>query len=163
MAVTTVLVAILIIAVMGLADPFLLKFIIDDALRPGHINLNKLTFYVALMIVISIISGLVGVGQTYLNNLVGQRVMRDLRNNLYLHLQRMSLRFFSDTRTAASRSSRQCCTLPHSSPRQHLCDRFAVILRHKASRERSARLHKRAAGLPSRAFRITSDINFSGN
>ncbi|GAC1329858.1 MAG: ABC transporter ATP-binding protein [Chloroflexota bacterium] len=97
-----VLAAILVIAVVGLANPFLLKLVFDDALP--HRDLNKLTLYVALMVALPIITGLIGVGQTYLNNLIGQRVMRDLRNNLYDHLQAMSLRFFSDTRTGEIQS-----------------------------------------------------------
>jgi ATP-binding cassette subfamily B protein len=97
-----VLVAILVIAVMGLANPILLKLIIDDAIL--HRSLTKLTLYAGLMITIPIVTGLIGVGQTYLNNLVGQRVMRDLRNALYRHLQAMSLRFFSDTRTGEIQS-----------------------------------------------------------
>jgi ATP-binding cassette subfamily B protein len=56
------------------------------------------------MIAIPLITGLINVGQTYLNNLVGQRVMRDLRDRLYTHLQAMSLRFFSDTRTGEIQS-----------------------------------------------------------
>ena len=97
-----VLIAILVIAILGLANPLLLKLIIDDAIL--HRNLSKLTEYVALMIAIPTVTGLIGVGQTYLNNLVGQRVMRDLRNNLYEHLQAMSLRFFSGTRTGEIQS-----------------------------------------------------------
>jgi ATP-binding cassette subfamily B protein len=100
--VALVLVAILVIAVMGLANPILLKLIIDDAIL--HRSLTKLTLYAGLMITIPIVTGLIGVGQTYLNNLVGQRVMRDLRNALYRHLQAMSLRFFSDTRTGEIQS-----------------------------------------------------------
>jgi len=100
--VVLVLVAILVIAIFGLANPLLLKLIIDDALL--HRSLSKLTLYAALMVVIPIFTGLIGVGQTYLNNLVGQRVMRDLRNNLYRHLQAMSLRFFSNTRTGEIQS-----------------------------------------------------------
>jgi ATP-binding cassette subfamily B protein len=45
------------------------------------------------------VTGLIGVGQTYLNTLIGQNVMQDLRNALYGHLQRMPLRFFTSTRT----------------------------------------------------------------
>jgi ATP-binding cassette subfamily B protein len=56
------------------------------------------------MIVIPIASGLIGVGQTYLNNVIGQRVMQDLRNALYTHLQRMPLRFFTETRTGEIQS-----------------------------------------------------------
>ncbi len=100
--VTLVLFAILLIAVVGLINPFLIKLIFDDAIP--HRNLNKLTLYVGLMIVLPVVTGLIGVGQTYLNNLIGQRVMRDLRNNLYNHLQAMALRFFSDTRTGEIQS-----------------------------------------------------------
>jgi ATP-binding cassette, subfamily B, bacterial len=97
-----VLVAILVIAVVGLANPILLKLIIDDAIL--HRNIDKLTLYVVLMVIFPVVTGIIGVGQTYLNNLVGQRVMRDLRNHLYEHLQAMSLRFFSDTRTGEIQS-----------------------------------------------------------
>jgi ATP-binding cassette subfamily B protein len=44
------------------------------------------------------------IGQTYLSNIVGQRVMQDLRNALYRHLQRMPLRFFTSTRTGEIQS-----------------------------------------------------------
>src|SRR5919199_2737557 len=102
MQVALVLLAILVIAVLGLASPFLLKLIIDDAII--HRNLQHLTGYAALMVAIPVASGLFGVGQTYLNNLIGQRVMRDLRNNLYEHLQAMSLGFFTRTRTGEIQS-----------------------------------------------------------
>src|SRR4029078_9665062 len=46
----------------------------------------------------------IGVGQSYLNNLIGQRVMQDLRSALYTHLQRMPLRFFTDSRTGEIQS-----------------------------------------------------------
>jgi ATP-binding cassette, subfamily B, bacterial len=90
-------VAIIAVAVIGLANPFLLKQIIDDAI-PNR-DLNRLYLYVGLMIVLPIITGLIGVGQTYLNTVIGQRVMQDLRDALYGHLQRMPLRFFTSTRT----------------------------------------------------------------
>ena len=56
------------------------------------------------MIVLPIITGLIGVGQTYLNNVVGQHVMQDLRDALYAHLQSMPLRFFTETRTGEIQS-----------------------------------------------------------
>jgi ATP-binding cassette, subfamily B, bacterial len=95
--VTLTIVLIIGTALIGLANPYLLKLIIDDAI-PNK-DLNQLYLYVALMIVLPIVAGLVGVGQTYLNTIIGQNVMRDLRNALYEHLQRMSLRFFASTRT----------------------------------------------------------------
>jgi ATP-binding cassette subfamily B protein len=54
--------------------------------------------------VVPIASGPIGVGQSYLNNVIGQHVMQDLRNALYGHLQRMPLRFFTETRTGEIQS-----------------------------------------------------------
>src|ERR671911_438661 len=90
-------VAIIAVAVIGLVNPFLLKLVIDDAI-PNQ-DLDRLYLYVGLMIALPILTGLIGVGQTYLNTVVGQSVMQDLRNALYGHLQRMPLRFFTTTRT----------------------------------------------------------------
>ena len=56
------------------------------------------------MIVLPIISGLIGVGQSYLNNIIGQSVMHDLRTALYTHLQSMPLRFFTETKTGEIQS-----------------------------------------------------------
>ena len=56
------------------------------------------------MIVLPIVTGLIGVGQSYLNNVIGQNVMQDLRGALYAHLQRMPLRFFTETRTGEIQS-----------------------------------------------------------
>jgi ATP-binding cassette subfamily B protein len=97
-----VLVAILGTSLLGLINPYLLKLLIDDVIV-GH-SYDKLNFYVGLMIVIPIVSGLIGVGQTYLNNVIGQSVMQDLRAALYSHLQRMPLRFFTETRTGEIQS-----------------------------------------------------------
>src|SRR5215213_29837 len=90
-------VAIIAVAIIGLVNPFLLKLIIDEAI-PNR-DLNRLYIYVGLMIVLPIMTGLIGVGQTYLNTVIGQSVMQDLRSALYGHLQRMPLRFFTSTRT----------------------------------------------------------------
>jgi ATP-binding cassette subfamily B protein len=95
--VTLTVVAIIVVAIIGLANPFLLKAIIDDAI-PNQ-DLGRLYLYVGLMIALPIATGLIGVGQTYLNTVIGQNVMQDLRNALYAHLQRMPLRFFTATRT----------------------------------------------------------------
>ena len=91
------LAAILLVAVLGLINPFLLKAIIDDAIPER--DLSRLYLYVGLMVAIPIVTGLIGVGQTFLNTVIGQHVMRDLRNALYQHLQMMPLRFFTSTRT----------------------------------------------------------------
>nr|MBA2288135.1 ABC transporter ATP-binding protein [Ktedonobacteraceae bacterium] len=86
----------------GLVNPFMIQFIFDDAI--GKRNLNLLIILVSIMIVMPVITGIIGVGQTYLNNIVGQQVMRDFRNKLYSHLQSMSLRFFTATRTGEIQS-----------------------------------------------------------
>ena len=90
-------VAIAVVAVVGLVNPLLLKLIIDDAI-PNR-DLRELYLYVGLMILLPIVTGLIGIGQTWLNTQIGQHVMRDLRNALYAHLQQMPLRFFTATRT----------------------------------------------------------------
>ncbi|HJT59931.1 MAG TPA: ABC transporter ATP-binding protein, partial [Ktedonobacteraceae bacterium] len=97
-----VLVAIILTTVLGLVNPFLIQFIFDDAI--GKRNLNLLFIFVGIMFVMPIITGIIGVGQTYLNNVIGQRVMRDFRNNLYDHLQSLSLRFFTSTKTGEIQS-----------------------------------------------------------
>ena len=56
------------------------------------------------MVLIPIVAGIIGVGQTYLANIVGLRVMQDLRESLYTHLQMMPLRFFTQTRTGEIQS-----------------------------------------------------------
>ncbi len=100
--VVLVFIAIILTTVLGLVNPLLIKFIFDDAITPKKTNL--LLIFVGLMIITPVISGIIGVGQTYLNNIVGQNVMRDFRNNLYQHLQSMSLRFFTGTRTGEIQS-----------------------------------------------------------
>ena len=100
--VVIVLVAILATSLIGLVNPYLLKLLIDDVIVGHHFEL--LNLYVGLMIVLPIVSGLIGVGQSYLNNIIGQNVMQDLRNALYAHLQRMPLRFFTETRTGEIQS-----------------------------------------------------------
>ena len=100
--IVVVLLAILITSSLGVINPILLKLLIDVAI--GHRNWLLLNVFVGLMIAIPIISSLIGVGQTYLNNNIGQSVMRDLRAALYSHLQAMPLRFFTDTRTGEIQS-----------------------------------------------------------
>ena len=100
--VTIVLVAILATSFIGLINPILLKLLIDIAIP--QLDWGLLNLFVGLMIVLPIVSGLIGVGQSYLNNVIGQNVMQDLRGALYAHLQRMPLRFFTETRTGEIQS-----------------------------------------------------------
>lgn len=100
--VALVVLAIIASSLVGLVNPLLLKLIIDDAI-PNR-DMRMLNVYVGLMILAPIVGGVIGVGQSYLSNIVGQRVMRDLRTSLYRHLQGMSLRFFTGTRTGEIQS-----------------------------------------------------------
>jgi ATP-binding cassette subfamily B protein len=100
--VAVVLVAIAITSFLGLINPLLLKLLIDVAIP--RLDFGLLNLFVGLMIVVPIVSGLIGVGQSYLNNSIGQNVMQDLRLALYSHLQRMPLRFFTETRTGEIQS-----------------------------------------------------------
>ena len=97
-----VMVAILATSLIGLVNPYLLKLLIDDVIVGRQFE--KLNLYVGLMIALPVLTGLIGVGQTYLNNRIGQSVMQDLRNALYAHLQRMPLRFFTATKTGEIQS-----------------------------------------------------------
>jgi ATP-binding cassette subfamily B protein len=87
---------------IGVINPILLKLIIDNLLGPR--DLGFLYLQTGLMIVLPIVSSLLGVWQSYLSNVVGQRVMDDLRLALYSHLQWMPLRFFTETRTGEIQS-----------------------------------------------------------
>ena len=100
--VSFVLLTIVITSLLGLINPYLLKLLIDEALPRRDFGL--LNLFVGLMIAVPVVAGLIGIGQSYLNNVIGQRVMQDLRNALYAHLQKMPLRFFTETRTGEIQS-----------------------------------------------------------
>jgi ATP-binding cassette subfamily B protein len=104
-----VLILILVTSLLGIANPLLTKVVFDQALFPpsGEPNMHLLYELVALMIVIPLVASVLGVLQSYLATVVGQRVMQDLRNTLYDHLQAMSLRFFTATRTGELQSRLQ--------------------------------------------------------
>jgi len=89
-------------ALIGLVPPFLLREVLDVAL-PDQ-NGVLLTWLVLGMIAAAIATGVIGVYQTLLSNQVGQRVMHDLRTAVYRHLQRLSLAFFTRTRTGEVQS-----------------------------------------------------------
>jgi ATP-binding cassette subfamily B protein len=92
---------------IGVANPILSKLVFDRALTFPNVHLRLLYELVGLMVGISIVQTLIGIGQTYLTTVVGQQVMQDLRNRLYEHMQSMSLRFFTATRTGEIQSRLQ--------------------------------------------------------
>ncbi|WP_314177643.1 ABC transporter ATP-binding protein [Streptomyces winkii] len=89
-------------SLVSVASPFLLREILDVAIpdrRTGLLSLLALG-----LIGIAVMSSVFNVLQTYLSTTVGQRVMHDLRTDVYAKLQRMSLAFFTRTRTGEVQS-----------------------------------------------------------
>jgi ATP-binding cassette, subfamily B, bacterial len=93
---------ILVSAALGVIPSFLLREVLDVAIPEERVGL--LTALVAGMVAIPIATGALGVWQTLLSNRVGQAVMHDLRTAVYRHLQRLSLAFFTRTRTGEVQS-----------------------------------------------------------
>jgi ATP-binding cassette subfamily B protein len=87
---------------IGVISPFLLRAVLDVAIPEEDVRL--LTILVAGMVAIPIVTGVLGVWQTLLSNQVGQSVMHDLRTQVYRHLQRLSLAFFTRSRTGEVQS-----------------------------------------------------------
>src|SRR4051794_41045320 len=99
--------AVLVASGLGIITPFLTQAVFDRALFPsdgGPGDLPLLAWLVGGMIAIPVVTALIGVGQTYLTTLLGNRVMADLRGRLFAHLQRMDLAFFTATRTGTIQS-----------------------------------------------------------
>ncbi len=85
------------ITLLSLLPPLLYRQLIDVALPRRDFGLLNL---LALgMIGVPIANGLVGVLQRYLGAQIGEGIIFDLRRALFQHLQRMSLRFFTNART----------------------------------------------------------------
>ncbi len=94
----------LIVVSAGIASlqPFLLRDVLDEGIFKH--NTTLLTELVLAMIAIATATAAFSVWQTYQSNVVGQRVMHDLRAAVYRRLQRMSLAFFTRTRTGEVQS-----------------------------------------------------------
>jgi ATP-binding cassette subfamily B protein len=89
-------------SLVTVATPFLLKETLDVAIPQNRTGLLSL---LALgMILSAVLTSIFGVLQTLISTTVGQRVMHDLRTAVYGRLQRMSLAFFTRTRTGEVQS-----------------------------------------------------------
>ena len=97
---------ILVTAGLGVVNPVLIRVVFDSALFPsaGAPDLDLLWVLAGTMAGITVVTGRLGIVQTFLTNRVGQRVMRDLRDRLYEHLQSLSIKWFTDTRTGEIQS-----------------------------------------------------------
>ncbi|MEJ2750039.1 MAG: ABC transporter transmembrane domain-containing protein, partial [Anaerolineae bacterium] len=91
------LLTILLISGISLISPLLFRDLIDNAIPNG--NRTRLNWLALGMVAIPLLNGVIGVWQRQLNSYIGEGVIYDLRRALYAHMQRMSLRFFTKTRT----------------------------------------------------------------
>lgn len=96
-ALALMMAAIAVTSLIGLIPPLLYRDLIDNVL-PNH-DVSRLNWLALGMIGIPVVSGLIGVGQRYLSARIGEGVICDLRQTMYNHLQRMSLRFFTHTKS----------------------------------------------------------------
>ncbi len=95
--VTLTLVTIIGISLLSLLPPLLIRNLIDVAIPEGDIK--RLSLLALGMISVPVINGLLGVAQRYSSATVGEGLIFDLRSEVYAHLQRMSLRFYTHTQT----------------------------------------------------------------
>ena len=96
---------IVVTSTIGIINPLLIQVVFNKALFvPGGPNLRLLVILTAIMAVVPIVNGAIGILQTYETTRVGQLVMRDLRDRLYSHLQTLPLAFFTDTKTGEIQS-----------------------------------------------------------
>ncbi|MFL6029507.1 MAG: ABC transporter ATP-binding protein [Gaiellaceae bacterium] len=80
----------------ALAPPFLSKYAVDDGIREH--DLEKLWWIVGAFLLAGLANWGLSYAQTYLTGWVGERILADLRNKLFGHLQRLSLGFFERNR-----------------------------------------------------------------
>jgi ATP-binding cassette subfamily B protein len=90
------IVALLAATVTALAPPFLAKYAVDDGIR--HNDMKKLVLIVGAFLLAGLLNWGMSYLQTYLTGWVGERILADLRNDLFQHLQRLSLGFYERNR-----------------------------------------------------------------
>jgi ATP-binding cassette subfamily B protein len=101
-SIATVTAIIVASSVVAMASPFLLRAVIDDALP--HQNLTLLVWLVIGMVAVAAVTAALGVVQAWISTNVGQKVMHRLRTDVFTHLQRQSIAFFTRTRTGEVQS-----------------------------------------------------------
>ncbi len=95
--IAVMLIAVIFTSLLGLVSPILTKYIIDVALPQGSVRL--LVTYILLSFSALIVQNLISVGQSYMNILISKSIVRDLRSQMFSHMQSMSLKFFSNVKT----------------------------------------------------------------
>jgi len=81
---------------LTLLTPLILRQLIDTTIPEG--NITQLVLLALALLLIPALGGVVSVGQRRYNANIGEGVIYDLRVALYAHLQRMSFRFFTNTK-----------------------------------------------------------------
>ncbi|MGC5628722.1 ABC transporter ATP-binding protein [Georgenia sp. Z1344] len=94
--IATVMVLIVATSLVGLATPFITRSLIDDAIP--HQDVPLLLWLVGGLLAVTVVTAILGVVQTWMSTTVGQRVMHGLRTDVFSHLQRQSVDFFTRTR-----------------------------------------------------------------
>ncbi|WP_175721354.1 ABC transporter ATP-binding protein [Burkholderia anthina] len=89
-------------SMIGMAAPFLLRSIIDDAL-PGA-DFSLLLWLVGGLVAVAVLGAAISTVQTILSARIGQAILHDLRVRVYAHLQSLSLGFFAGSRTGEIQS-----------------------------------------------------------
>src|SRR3954466_3523942 len=89
-------------SVVAMASPFLLRAVIDHPLP--HQDLTLLVWLAAGMVAVAAVTAALGVVQTWISTTVGQQVMHRLRTDVFAHLHRQSIAFFTRTRTGEVQS-----------------------------------------------------------
>ena len=92
-----ILATIVVISSLSVVPAILIRLLIDEAIENSDVR--QLTFLGIGMVTVPLVNALVGVIQRWLASRVGEGIIFDLRRELYAHLQRMSLRFFTATKT----------------------------------------------------------------
>lgn len=92
-----ILATIVVISSLSVVPAILIRLVIDEAIADR--NLRQLTTLGLFMVAVPLVNAVVGVVQRWLSSRVGEGIIFDLRRELYDHLQRMSLRFFTATKT----------------------------------------------------------------
>lgn len=93
--VTVILVTMISISSLSLIPPLLIRDLLDNAI-PNR-DFNRLNLLALGMVAVPLINGLLGVAQRYASSHIGEGIIFDLRTGLFAHLQRMSLRFYTNT------------------------------------------------------------------
>jgi len=86
-----------VVSALGLVTPWVTKWIIDSVLRGGQSN--RLWLGLAVILAASALRGVLTFAQRYSMEYMSQKVIYDLRNELYAHLQQLSFGFYDQAQT----------------------------------------------------------------